>query len=44
MPIRVDDRGYTLVDKSAGKPVSVCLEPKRDEFMKFYLDGLMGAK
>jgi purine nucleosidase len=44
MPIRVDDRGYTLVDKSAGKPVSVCLEPKRDEFMKFYLDGLMVAK
>jgi inosine-uridine nucleoside N-ribohydrolase len=44
MPIRVDDRGYTLVDKSAGKPVSVCLEPKRNEFMKFYLDGLMGAK
>ncbi len=44
MPIRVDDRGYTLVDTSAGKPVSVCLEPKRDEFMKFYLDGLMMAK
>jgi hypothetical protein len=44
MPIRVDDRGYTLVDKGAGKPVSVCLEPKRDEFMKFYLDGLMQAK
>jgi inosine-uridine nucleoside N-ribohydrolase len=44
MPIRVDDRGYTLVDKGAGKPVSVCLEPKRDEFMKFYLEGLMSAK
>jgi purine nucleosidase len=44
MPIRVDDRGYTLMDTSAGKPVSVCLEPKRDEFMKFYLDGLMMAK
>jgi hypothetical protein len=44
MPIRVDDRGYTLVDKAAGKPVSVCLEPKRDEFMTFYLDGLMMAK
>jgi purine nucleosidase len=44
MPIRVDDRGYTLVDKAGGKPVSVCLEPKRDEFMKFYLDGLMEAK
>jgi len=44
MPIRVDDRGYTLVDKAGGKPVSVCLEPKRDDFMKFYLDGLMAAK
>src|SRR5262245_46130490 len=44
MPIRVDDRGYTLVDKAGGKPVAVCLEPKRDEFMKFYLNGLMAAK
>ena len=44
MPIRVDHRGYTLVDTSAGKPVSVCLQPKRDAFMKFYLDGLMMAK
>jgi purine nucleosidase len=44
LPIRVDDVGYTLVDKAGGKPVTVCLEPKRDEFMKFYLDGLMQAK
>jgi len=44
MPIRVDDGGYTRIDRSGGKPVSVCLEPKRDEFMKFYLDGLMMAK
>jgi purine nucleosidase len=44
MPIRVDDGGFTRVDRERGKPVSVCLEPKRDPFMKFYLDGLMLAK
>jgi purine nucleosidase len=40
LTIKVDDRGYTRVDPS-GKPVTVCLEPKRDAFMQFYLDGLM---
>lgn len=44
MPIRVDDNGVTRVDPAAGKPVSVCLEPKRDAFMKFYIDGLLQAK
>ena len=44
MPVRVDDKGFTRVDPSAGKPVSVCLEPKRDAFMKFYVDGLLQAK
>jgi len=44
MPIRVDEKGFTRVDRAGGKPVSVCLEPKRDPFMKFYLDGLMLAK
>lgn len=44
MPIRVDDKGYTRVDAAAGKPVTVCLEPKRDAFMQFYIDGLMRAK
>jgi inosine-uridine nucleoside N-ribohydrolase len=37
MAIRVDDEGYTRVDPKAGRPVHVCLEPKRDEFMKHYL-------
>ena len=37
----VDDKGYTKVDAARGKPAAVCLEPKRDEFMRFYLDGLM---
>ncbi len=44
MPIRVDDKGFTRVDPDAGKPVSVCLEPKRDAFMKFYVDGLLLAR
>ena len=39
----VDDKGYTKVDAARGKPTTVCFEPKRDEFMAFYLDGLMGA-
>jgi inosine-uridine nucleoside N-ribohydrolase len=37
MPLRVDGSGYTRVDATAGRPVTVCLEPKRDEFMKHYL-------
>lgn len=44
MPLRVDDQGFTRVDPAGGKPVSVCLEPKRDAFMKFYIDGLLQAK
>ena len=37
MPLRVDDNGYTRVDKTHGRPVTVCLEPKRNEFMAHYL-------
>jgi purine nucleosidase len=37
LPIRVDDEGFTRVDQTAGHPVHVCLEPKRDEFMAHYL-------
>lgn len=44
MPIRVDEKGYTRVDADRGKPVSVCLEPKREAFMKFYVEGLLQAK
>lgn len=40
-PIVVDDKGFTRVDASRGKPVSVCLEPRRDEFMKYYIDTLL---
>jgi inosine-uridine nucleoside N-ribohydrolase len=37
MPLRVDNVGFTRVDASRGRPVAVCLEPKRDEFMAHYL-------
>jgi inosine-uridine nucleoside N-ribohydrolase len=37
MPLRVDDKGYTRVDPTSGRPVTVCLEPKRDEFMSHFL-------
>ena len=40
MPLRVDDQGYTRVDTSNGRSISVCLEPKRDEFMQHYLEQL----
>ena len=43
LPVRVDDRGYTRVDKDKGNMTNVCLEPKRDAFMAFYLSGLMAA-
>ena len=37
MPIRVDSDGFTRVDRTRGRPVVVCLEPKRNEFMAHYL-------
>jgi inosine-uridine nucleoside N-ribohydrolase len=40
LSVFVDDKGFTRVDATRGKPTTVCLEPKRDAFMKFYLDGL----
>jgi len=43
LSIVVDDKGYTQVDSARGKPATVCFDPKRDEFMEFYLDGLMAA-
>lgn len=44
VPLIVDDKGYTRVDREKGKPVSVCLEPKRDEFMEFYISQLVGQR
>ena len=44
IPLVVDDQGYTRIDREHGKPVTVCLEPKRDEFMKYYLDELTSRR
>jgi len=41
LPISVDAEGYTRIDRERGKPVTVCLEPKRDEFMKYYIGELI---
>jgi inosine-uridine nucleoside N-ribohydrolase len=35
--IRVDDEGYTRIDRERGKPVTVALEARRSQFMDFYL-------
>jgi purine nucleosidase len=43
LPLFVDDEGYTRIDAQKGKKVIVCLEPRRDTFMEYYLAGLMGA-
>jgi inosine-uridine nucleoside N-ribohydrolase len=42
LPLRVDDQGFTRVDRVGGHPVHVCLEPKRNEFMAHYLSQLAG--
>ena len=44
LPLTVDDQGFTRIDRERGKPVTVCLEPKRDAFMKYYLDELTGQR
>jgi inosine-uridine nucleoside N-ribohydrolase len=43
MPLRVDAAGFTRVDRAAGRPVTVCLEPKRNDFMAHFL-AQVGAK
>lgn len=44
LPLRVDEDGFTVIDEQRGKPVVVCLEPKRDEFMQYYLSQLVGQR
>jgi hypothetical protein len=44
LPLVVDNDGYTRIDRERGKPVTVCLEPKRDEFMTYYLDELTNQR
>ena len=43
MPIRVDADGFTRFDRAGVRPIAVCLEPKRNEFMTQYLAQL-GSK
>lgn len=40
LPLIVDDKGFTLINKTSGKDTVVCLEPKRDAFMEYYLSVL----
>jgi inosine-uridine nucleoside N-ribohydrolase len=40
LPLLVDEQGYTRIDREKGKPVTVCLQPKRNEFMEYYLGAL----
>jgi inosine-uridine nucleoside N-ribohydrolase len=40
LPLLVDGEGYTRVDAQRGRATGVCLEPRRDAFMAFYLDVL----
>jgi inosine-uridine nucleoside N-ribohydrolase len=37
LPLRVDAEGYTRVDTSGGRPVHVCLKPRRNEFMTHFI-------
>ena len=37
LPLIVDEQGFTRIDREHGKPVTVCLEPRRDQFMEFFL-------
>jgi inosine-uridine nucleoside N-ribohydrolase len=41
LPLFVDDEGYTRIDATKGRKVTVCLEPRRDAFMEYYLAGLV---
>ena len=44
LPLVVDEKGFTRVEDGAGKPVAVCLEPRRDAFMEFYLGVLTDTR
>lgn len=41
LKLLVDDKGFTKIDNKKGKTVKVCFQPKRDEFMKYYIDVLL---
>ena len=39
--LRVDDQGFTRIDDAQGRETTVCFEPKREAFMKYYIEGLI---
>jgi len=39
--LKVDDKGFTRIDNLSGKPVEVCLEPRRDDFVKYFISELL---
>jgi purine nucleosidase len=43
LPIVVDGEGFTRVDGARGKDVSVCLQPRRDAFMRHYIGRLLAT-
>jgi purine nucleosidase len=44
LPLWVDEKGSTRIDAQKGKPVAVCLEPKRDAIMQYYIGELIGQR
>ena len=44
LPLIVDDQGFTRINPEKGKPTVVCLEPKRDDFMQFYISTLISQR
>jgi inosine-uridine nucleoside N-ribohydrolase len=42
--IVVDDQGFTRLDPAKGKPVVVCLEPKRDDILRYYISELTSQR
>jgi len=44
LPLVVDNQGYTRIDRARGKIVTVCLQPKRDDFMQYYISELLNQK
>jgi inosine-uridine nucleoside N-ribohydrolase len=44
LSLTVDGQGFTRIDAARGKPAVVCLEPKRDEFMDYFISRLIGRR
>ncbi|HEY6333713.1 MAG TPA: nucleoside hydrolase [Blastocatellia bacterium] len=44
LPLSVDDEGFTRINRDHGRAVTVCLEPKRDEFIAYYIGELTSQR